>query len=704
MTAVKGTFALGIVLTIAVVVLTLSQSPLRVVRATASPRTIVTTAIESAEICQAKEALPAGVTAIRLATGAYVGSPVRVRVSSSSGVVTEGKRGPNWTGNSVTVPVTPLTRAVSPVKVCVSLAPNSELIYVQGVPSSAKDSAVTPFGRTGGRITIEYLAPSRDSWWSRAVTVARHMGLGHALSGTWVAGLAAVLMAAVGLLAVGLTIREASSEESSESRVDPPLSGLRRVPSAAWICVLVAFLNAFAWSLIVPPLQGKDEVDHFAYVQDLAENHVIPSNGQENGVYSAQLTQVMGALHYFTVTHAPQVRAISTVAEQRALDQAVHAGASMRGSGEAGIATAEPPLFYVLQTVPYELGQGNILVQVQLMRFLSALFGALTALFVFLFLRELLPRSPWAATVGALCAALQPLFAFISGSLNPDALLYTVSAGVLFCLARAFHTGLTPRLAVAFGLLTAIGCVTKLNFVAIAVGALLGIAVLAVREVRSKGVGGLLSPALATLVGLSPLILYAIRNALTSRPTFGFLSGSLLAAPSMGDEFSYVWQMYLPRLPGMTQYFAGINTTKDIWFDRSVGLYGWMDTVFPTWVDNLALIPASAIALLCGRRLFVRRDSLIAHAAEIGVYAVMGVAVLAMVGISSFHGDALNHGPAFVEPRYLVPLLPLLGAAVSLAVLGAGRRWAPVAGAAVVVLFLGHDIFSQLQVLARYYG
>ena len=28
----------------------------------------------------------------------------------------------------------------------------------------------------------------------------------------------------------------------------------------------------------------------------------------------------------------------------------------------------------------------------------------------------------------------------------------------------------------------------------------------------------------------------------------------------------------------------------------------------------------------------------------------------------------------------------------------------PVAGAALVVPFLGHDLFSQLQVIARYYG
>ncbi len=178
----------------------------------------------------------------------------------------------------------------------------------------------------------------------------------------------------------------------------------------------------------------------------------------------------------------------------------------------------------------------------------------------------------------------------------------------------------------------------------------------------------------------------------------------MLTTASLGNELSYIWQLYLPRLPGMTHYFNGLATYKDIWFDRSVGLYGWMDTLFPAWVDNVALVPAAAIALLCGRELVVRRAALRARLPEFGVYATITVAVLVMIGASSYLSDALHGGAAFGEPRYLLPMIPLLGAVIALAVRGAGRRWAAVAGAALVVLFLGHDVFSQLQVIARYYG
>ena len=49
----------------------------------------------------------------------------------------------------------------------------------------------------------------------------------------------------------------------------------------------------------------------------------------------------------------------------------------------------------------------------------------------------------------------------------------------------------------------------------------------------------------------------------------------------MLGQVSYIWQLYLPRLPGMTNYFPGIFTSRQLWFDGLIGLYGWAETVFP---------------------------------------------------------------------------------------------------------------------------
>jgi hypothetical protein len=52
----------------------------------------------------------------------------------------------------------------------------------------------------------------------------------------------------------------------------------------------------------------------------------------------------------------------------------------------------------------------------------------------------------------------------------------------------------------------------------------------------------------------------------------------------------------------------------------------------------------------------------------------------------------------------MLPMLALLGAALALAARGAGPRWGRAAGTLIVILFLSHDVFSQLLVVGRFYG
>jgi hypothetical protein len=208
---VRVTLGVCIVLLLAVGSVTLTHSPPRLVRVTAKQGVLDGTIIGNAEVCQGGEVLPAGVSAIRLGVGAYFGPRVKLTAFSGSLVLTEGDIGPTWTGTSVTIPVKPLSHTTSGVKLCMHIGPNSELVFFKGAPAQASESASYGEGALlGGRVVVEYLAPGTASWWSRILEVARRMGLGHALSGTWVVLLIAALVAAVGVLAVGLVWRELS--------------------------------------------------------------------------------------------------------------------------------------------------------------------------------------------------------------------------------------------------------------------------------------------------------------------------------------------------------------------------------------------------------------------------------------------------------------------------------------------------------------
>jgi hypothetical protein len=225
MRKVTVTLVVGVVLLAAASAVALTRSPPRVARvgvpAGDAKDAPLGKVLGDATICQPGETLPAGVSGVRIGMWAFYGAKMHVRVYSGSRVVTEGSRGPNWTSDSVTVPVRPVARQTSGVTVCVGIGPNSQPLLLLGASTPEKESATAALGVNaptpaaaasshallGGRIGLEYLSAGRGSWWSRVSSVAKHLGLGRAYSGTWITFLLAALMAAVGALAIRLTLR-----------------------------------------------------------------------------------------------------------------------------------------------------------------------------------------------------------------------------------------------------------------------------------------------------------------------------------------------------------------------------------------------------------------------------------------------------------------------------------------------------------------
>jgi 4-amino-4-deoxy-L-arabinose transferase-like glycosyltransferase len=466
----------------------------------------------------------------------------------------------------------------------------------------------------------------------------------------------------------------------------------------------VACLNAVCWSFITPPFQVPDEPDHYAYVEQLALTGELPSSeASEN--YPADEALTLRDLGTYRVRLQPENPAVySHEEEQRiAQDLALARSAPVNATGTGGVAAGEPPLYYALELIPYELG-GTVLDRIQLMRLMSAVLAGLTALCVFLFIREVLPREPWAWSVGGIAVALTPMLGFMSGGVTPEAMLYAVSAATFFCLARTFRRGLTPRRAVAIAAVVAIGLFTKLNFVGFLPAIALGMVVL-VKRLRGRSrvmVYRTLSVAFIVIVALA---VAAVTSGAISHTQIGSPGASfhnVVGHGSLLGRVNYVWQFFLPRLPGTPNDFPGIFTTRQIWFNGLVGLFGWLDTTFPNWVYDAALIPATTMALLLIAALIADRGALRERAGELLTYVLMACGLLILIGSASYVGFP-EIGGAYAESRYLLPLLALMGAAVALAARGAGR-WGPTVGVLILVLFLAHDIFSQLQVIARYYG
>jgi hypothetical protein len=721
-TGVRPALAGGLALLLAAICLTLTGAPARVLSNNAVALSGEVGALHGPRtVCQPEGALPAGISAVRLTLESVIGPQVSLAASSQGRIVLSGARGSGWTGADVTVPVDPGDAGGPGTTLCVTVGQGREPVLMLGSGSGPALAATGDGTALGGRVRVEYLGAGRRSWWSLALPVARRLGLGRAPSGTWVAGLILALMAAVAALASWLLVREldtdrviplrpsAIADARSKRRLAACVRAFRRVPQAAWLCALIACLNAAAWSLLSPPFQVPDEPAHFAYVQQLVEAGQLPYRPSgEAGPYSAEEQTALEDLRHNAVQFMPSEGTISSLAQQRRLEGDLAQPLPRRGSGFAGTATNEPPLYYTLEAIPYALGSsGSLLDRLELMRLFSCLFAGVSALFAFMFVRESLPGTPWAWTVGGLTIALAPLVASISGGVNPEGMLCAVSMALFYLLARAFRRGLTRTLAATICAVLVAGVLTKLNALGLVPGTILGLLVTA----RRASLGArrtIYRAAGATLILAACALLVAIvLRPLTGSQSADFLGSAVARVTHTGNvlgELSYAWQFYLPRLPGMRSYFPGLFTPRQLWFDGLVGLYGWADTLFPAWVYDVALVPAGLIGLLGMRALLSARLALRRRASELAVYATMAVGVLALVGIASYTSDVLGNGGPLWEPRYLLPTFALAAAAFALAARGAGRRLGPVVGVAIVVLVLGHDVFSQLLVVSRYYG
>jgi hypothetical protein len=202
--------AVGLTLTGIAVIVVLARSPLTVAGTNSVPAAnyIEITEKNKLSSCQSSGTIPQGTSAIRLGMeGVFFSPAVTLKVLMGSHIIREGHRvGGGASAPTVTVPVSSLAHAVRGAQICMTVGPAVEPIRYYGAPNRSPVPHANQLQQA--ILQIEYLRPGKKSWWSFASPIARHLGLGRAPSGTWVAFLVLVLMLAVILAASWLTVEE----------------------------------------------------------------------------------------------------------------------------------------------------------------------------------------------------------------------------------------------------------------------------------------------------------------------------------------------------------------------------------------------------------------------------------------------------------------------------------------------------------------
>ncbi|HEY6638978.1 MAG TPA: DUF2142 domain-containing protein [Solirubrobacterales bacterium] len=516
----------------------------------------------------------------------------------------------------------------------------------------------------------------------------------------------------------GTRERQRRTEEMPElrHRPAPRRPWWRRLPTAAWACFTVALLNGIAWGLITPLFQTPDEAGHVAYAQHVAETGKPPTGRSGLSHFSPEERELLNALRWKDVQRRKDDRVPGTATYHENLERAANSPASPRSEGGYTTDTNNPPLYYFGAAAIYHLSPWTALPdRVHILRLFSALLAATTVLLIFLFLRELLPGTPWAWAVGALAVAFQPMFGFTSSGVTSDTILYTASAATFFLFARAFRNGLTPRLGAAIGAVAAVGLLSKLNMVGLAPGILFGLVVLAFTgqgEQRRQATRGALT-ALAVIA--VPVITYMALNSTVWDRNLWFGNAGVpplrikvpgVHYPKSGtvlDLASYMWQFYLPKLPFMHKDYFEVYQLRGIWFNGFIGQFGWLDFGFPQWVYNWALGLGLGLLALAARELVRVREVLRSRLWELATYVVLTFGLLLLVAGTAFVAR-LDGAAGYEQPRYLFPLLALYGALIALAARGAGKRYGPAVGVFLVCLAIAHTAGGMLLTLTRYYG
>lgn len=482
----------------------------------------------------------------------------------------------------------------------------------------------------------------------------------------------------------------------------------RRIPRPsrplALLLAAAAVVGA-CWALIVPAFQAPDEQSHFSYAQTVAERGKLPDieAARRFSTEQDEAADVVGADQLAANLYArPEWSRAEHERWRRVESRYARDDGGGAGPEGANPARSNPPFYYAYEAVPYlAASAGDLFERLYLMRLWSALLLLVAAAATWALVGELLGRRRPLQLAGAAIVGLQPMATFVSASVNPDALLIATFAVVMWLGVRVIRHGLTPASAVALCGVTAIAILTKGTGYALLPAVGLALLLGARRAGIGYRAGGLVRtglPLLALAVPVGAWIAYAC---LSDRPAVNEVAGAS-GGEGLPGLFSYLWQFYLPHVPGQQPLPAAFPPLPaiDFWVEGFWGRFGWLEVSLPWPVYLIAGV--TTIALLAGAVLALMRAGIRRHFATASFLGLLALALLA--GLHLVEYRMLGQATSFNQGRYLLPILPVLGVAAAAALSLLGERARQVAVGGLVALLLVLQVLSLAVVAGRFYA
>jgi hypothetical protein len=664
------------------------------------PSKVVTAWIGPHErMCRGQVLLPDDARTVQLLvlTDGRPGPPSTMTLATPSKTVRSPIAGGFVDGSLLRVPFSGLEGGAR-ATLCVTNMGASRLAFGGVVWTTSRGSVLTAAGRkVPGDLSI-------DVWSARKPlidVVPDAMRRAAVWAPAWAGAWTYYFIFALGLAMVGIAVRLllVRPDRAKPGGDAKHHGGSRRLglPGAVWVIAGLAALNGFAFALLVPPWQGPDEISHFAYVQHLASaGSIAPRSGPEGRTYSTEHQYAMEGALTNTVRSNPLAKPPWEEDARRAWklrDSREHSS-----TRDGGAATGYTPEYYAAASAGYlAFSWGDIFTRQFGTRLISALLGAVTAILVWLFARELFRREDWLPNTAALSVALLPQFGFISGIVNNDSLAITLGSLELLLLARALRRGLTPRRSVSIGVVLAHAYLAKPSLSALGPAVAL---VLAWPWLKERNRRNLMWP-LAGLAGFVAVALVWAGVAAIADRGVSTVSTANTRTFSLHDFASYVYHFYLPSLPGTTdKWFGSQSPVYTVWMHSFFAVFGSTDTFFAERVYKVLTGICIGAAVLLGIAFWRERAAVRKALPTILMAALATVTLLVFVHLTFYLFYAGYPGE---QGRYLLPLAPVFGAAVAASTLALGRRWAPLLATFYVTALGSFTVCSYGVVITRYF-
>jgi hypothetical protein len=232
-------------------------------------------------------------------------------------------------------------------------------------------------------------------------------------------------------------------------------------PRAIYVVVALFVALGALYSVTTPLFEAGDELWHYPHVQWIARGNGLPV---QDPTQKQLWAQEGGQPPLYYVTSAALTFWIDTRDMQDRLWRNPYA--------KIGIPLAYGNKNMIVHTSAEDFPWHNTALAVHLIRLLSVLFSAGTVFLTYKIARELLrsfsPALSHALSLLAACiVAFNPMFLFISASVNNDSLAALTATGALYLIMQLTTRGATNRRLLAIGVVCGLALLSKVSNVAV---------------------------------------------------------------------------------------------------------------------------------------------------------------------------------------------------------------------------------------------